>query len=110
MHLQYSDAPWSCDVLLRRVAAGSGEERVRAFGSSITERAQVTERIRRAQRAILDPSRDANDFLLGPEPQSDDRGFSSDCIVLRISGRDVTDLLFVDLPGQCAMPALQVPC
>ncbi|KZV69812.1 hypothetical protein PENSPDRAFT_753099 [Peniophora sp. CONT] len=99
VHLEYADAPWSCDVSLRRVSASSGEERVRPFGSSITERAQVTERIRRAQRAILNPLRDSNDYLHGPEPTEDDSSFSSDCIVLKISCRDVTDLLFVDLPG-----------
>ncbi|VDC00608.1 unnamed protein product [Peniophora sp. CBMAI 1063] len=99
VHLQWADASWTCDVSLRRDSVTVGEPHATPFGSTITERSQVTERIRRAQRAILNPSRDPDDYLHGPEPQADDSSFSSDCIVLKIRGRDVTDLLFVDLPG-----------
>lgn len=65
-------------------------------------KSDVTERIRRAQRAILSPSAPPEDFLSGPESDfgRSERLFSSDCIVLHISGPDIiTDLNFIDLPG-----------
>lgn len=64
-------------------------------------KSDVTERIRRAQRAILSPSVLPEDFLSGPESDfgRSEKLFSSDCIVLHISGPDITDLNFIDLPG-----------
>jgi hypothetical protein len=68
------------------------------FGEPITEKSQVTERIRRAQRAILNPSTPSNVFLQGDNAERE-LSFSANRIVLDISGPDVTDLNFIDLPG-----------
>lgn len=68
------------------------------FGQPITEKSEVTERIRKAQRAILSPSTPPDVFLSGAEPDRE-LSFSSNRIVLHISGPDVTDLNFIDLPG-----------
>jgi hypothetical protein len=71
------------------------------FGQTITNKSDVTDRIRRAQRAILSPTIPADAFLTGDgmENTQPEFPFSHNCIVLRISGSDVTDLNFIDLPG-----------
>jgi hypothetical protein len=68
------------------------------FGPVITEKSEVTERIRRAQRAILNPSTPSDAFLSGAETNHE-VPFSSNRIVLHVSGPDITDLNFIDLPG-----------
>jgi hypothetical protein len=77
------------------------------FGPVITEKSEVTERIRRAQRAILNPSTPPDVFLSGAET-SHEVPFSSNRIVLHVSGPDITDLNFIDLPGSYvdALPLL----
>jgi hypothetical protein len=74
-----------------------------AFGHHITDSDEVEERIRRAQLAILNPSKRATDFLgtLGSTNGglTNELSFSSDLISVRISGVEVDDLSFVDLPG-----------
>ncbi|KAI0262190.1 P-loop containing nucleoside triphosphate hydrolase protein [Gloeopeniophorella convolvens] len=105
--LSYVDAPWTCTVSLRFATDPDGSARADPrtvdFGPPIHDKAEVTERIRRAQRAILSPAMLAEDFLSGAEDDMGDNqiSFSSNCIVLQISGRDVTDLNFIDLPGTC---------
>jgi hypothetical protein len=85
---------WTCEVYLR---FGTQEE---PFGSPITVKSEVEERIRRAQLAILNPSKSRIEFLnSGIQPDRNDEPFSTNLISVRISGRDVDDLSFVDLPG-----------
>jgi len=71
------------------------------FGPVITDKQDVEERIRRAQRAILNPSVGHETFLLGPDEDSDrpELSFSKNCVCLELSGPDLTDLSFCDLPG-----------
>ena len=70
------------------------------FGQTITNKLDVTDRIRRAQRAILSPSVSTDSFLTGDGMDTESEfSFSYNCIVLNISGPDVTDLNFIDLPG-----------
>jgi hypothetical protein len=68
------------------------------FGPVITDKLEVTERIRRAQRAILNPSTPPDVFLSGANTDYE-VPFSSNRIVLHVSGPDITDLNFIDLPG-----------
>jgi len=79
------------------------------FGDPIFEKSLVTERIRRAQSAILNPGTPFDQFL-GASPDALEKrqlSFSSNSICLEICGRDVDDLSFVDLPGaQCECPNL----
>ena len=63
-------------------------------------------RIRRAQRAILNPRKPRKAFLLEGEDDGEGEGkgveelsFSINCVSLQISGPDVADLSFCDLPG-----------
>lgn len=74
------------------------------FGSVITDKKDVEERIRRAQRAILNPRFSHETFLLGPDGEPDggpELSFSKNCVCLELSGPDLTDLSFCDLPGTC---------
>ena len=71
------------------------------FGQAIRDKKEVKERIRRAQRAILRPSQNPDTFLSGPDEDSSNREltFSKNCVSLEISGPELTDLSFCDLPG-----------
>jgi hypothetical protein len=96
-----ADELWHCEVSLRfSTHHEGGSVREVVFGPSIFHKSEVTERIRRAQRAILSTQTDPDVFLNDDESSRPPREFSSDCIVLKIAGRDVTNLIFVDLPGQ----------
>ena len=72
------------------------------FGDPIFEKPLVTDRIRRAQCAILNPDKDRNFFLDASPDDLDVRhlSFSFNSVCLEISGKDVDDLSFVDLPGE----------
>ncbi|KAI0002262.1 P-loop containing nucleoside triphosphate hydrolase protein [Russula compacta] len=100
--LAHSDAPWTCTVALQLNTAADGRDLQNPqkiqFGQPITEKSEVTERIRRAQRAILSPSTPPDVFLSGADPDQE-VPFSRNRIVLHISGPDVADLNFIDLPG-----------
>lgn len=72
------------------------------FGHPITEKSEVTERIKRAQKAILNPLTSPNAFLSGTISAAKvptELSFSENRIVLHITGSDVADLNFIDLPG-----------
>jgi hypothetical protein len=70
------------------------------FGQTITDKPEVTDRIKRAQRAILSPSVPPDSFLTGDGIDTESEfPFSYNCIILHISGPDMTDLNFIDLPG-----------
>lgn len=101
-----SDEPWKCTVFLRFTTdaqgAALGQARNEQFGKIIYDKELVEERIRRAQRAILSPKVDPKQFLDGDiDDEADGIGlsFSSNCVSLQISGPDVADLSFCDLPG-----------
>lgn len=77
------------------------------FGGPIIDKADVEDRIRRAQRAILNPSVSSGRFLHDSElddqaPEDAELSFSKNSVSLEISGKDVADLSFVDLPGLIA--------
>jgi hypothetical protein len=72
------------------------------FGDPIFSKTLVTERIRRAQCAILNPETPNAFFLEAPLDVLEGENhlsFSSNMVCLEISGRDVENLSFVDLPG-----------
>ena len=61
----------------------------------------MEDRVRRAQRAILNPGTEPTKFLVGPLDDAKTQvAFSMNTICLQISGKDVADLSFCDLPGQ----------
>ncbi|KAI0250045.1 P-loop containing nucleoside triphosphate hydrolase protein [Lactifluus subvellereus] len=103
--LEQAGTPWKCEVSLRFSHGADGNPLPTTltvpFGPTITDKLEVTERIQRAQRAILNQSSPPDNFLFGAgtDYTKSEIPFSSNCIVLRISGSDVTDLNFIDLPG-----------
>ena len=112
--LSYADEDWKCVVSLRFITDIDGQplRQVRndSFGLPIFNKSDVEERLRRAQRAILNPSTSSLLFLRGDEEDPDQRQltFSTNCVSLQISGRDVADLSFCDLPGKCNLQSQ--PC
>ncbi|KAJ3504231.1 hypothetical protein NLJ89_g8043 [Agrocybe chaxingu] len=107
--LSRSDSPWQCIVSLRFITDSSGQPlgqaRNQPFGKVIFDKTEVEERIRRAQRAILNPNRPMKHFLEDDEDDSTEDSqlsFSFNCVTLQISGPDVADLSFCDLPGLIA--------
>ena len=104
--LSHSDLHWSCRVVLRKTFDERGLPLGIAanipFGPVITDKKDVEERIHRAQRAILNPSTNHETFLSGPDGEpagSCELSFSKNCVRLELSGPDLTDLSFCDLPG-----------
>ncbi|KAF8868929.1 P-loop containing nucleoside triphosphate hydrolase protein [Mucidula mucida] len=69
--------------------------------SSVNPKTNIEERIRRAQFAILNPSTSPDHFLTGDhnEPGDTELTFTTNCVSLSISGPDVADLSFCDLPA-----------
>ncbi|XP_006461433.1 hypothetical protein AGABI2DRAFT_185678 [Agaricus bisporus var. bisporus H97] len=106
--LSYSPLPWKCTVHLRFTTDGNGtplgQSRNEIFGPTIYEKSEVEERIRRAQRAILNPGKPTKLFLEDDDEMSGEAelSFSNNCVSLQISGPDVADLSFCDLPGLIA--------
>ena len=93
-----------------------GQSKSEPFGPPIYSKQEVEDRIRRAQLAILNPQIPLTSFLkednidsdeIDPTADSDDifqevstsLTFSINSVSLAISGPDVADLTFVDLPG-----------
>lgn len=101
--LARSSDVWRCTVSLRIFE--DGKVRNESFGDVITRKSDVEERIRRAQWAILNPSergaKGAKYFLTG-DHHGIELSFSSNFVSLQISGPDVADLSFCDLPGLIA--------
>ena len=73
----------------------------RSVRGVITDRFQVEERLRRAQRAVLSTKTNPDDFLDTPEDACPpaELSFTSDYVEIEISDRDLTNLSFFDLPG-----------
>ncbi|KAG9308178.1 P-loop containing nucleoside triphosphate hydrolase protein [Chiua virens] len=104
--LSQSESPWKCLVKLHFSTDARGVPipvKVVSFGEPITSKSEVEDRIRRAQRAILNPSNDPKQYL-EEEDLSDESevSFSKNYVSLEISGPELTDLSFVDLPGLIA--------
>jgi len=104
--LTYAETPWTCAVRLHFITDKLGapiKGRVVSFGDAISAKADVEDRIRRAQHAILNPSVDPNTFLDSTTILSgNETSFSRNYVSLAIKGRDLADLSFVDLPGLIA--------
>ena len=104
--------PWQCQILIRRETDADGNKiptTEEKFGGVLYEKSELEEMLRRAQLAILNPSLpadslvdfDTNSLEPGERPPGSTRQlqFSNNVVCLDISGPDVTDLAFIDLPG-----------
>jgi hypothetical protein len=110
MEIRLQDAKnWSCQVVLRHHAQDNGKPLDSSheieFGEIMTDKALVRDRIRRAQRAILDPTTDKSYYLQDKMPDKPPQGkqplsFSFNCVCVRVAGPGVPELYFYDLPGE----------
>lgn len=107
--LASSDTAWSCQVYIRwefDTLAGKRKDEVQEipFGPLITQKAHVELALRRAQCAVLNPKIDPAHFE--EMTVEDIRGvtnalaFSQNTVCMDLSGPELTDLAFVDLPGK----------
>lgn len=80
------------------------------FGDVILDKKDVEERIRRAQRALLNPGTNFRHFLSEEDVDPVDRQltFSTNYVSLQIKGSDVADLSFCDLPGNLAQSLVYI--
>ncbi|KAJ6607333.1 P-loop containing nucleoside triphosphate hydrolase protein [Mycena sp. CBHHK59/15] len=87
----------------RRVALHHGQELPKSWPAAQQglDKAELEDRIRRAQRAILNPSKPSR-TVLEDEDETPEVSFTTNYISLQISGPEVADLSFVDLPGLIA--------
>ena len=103
--LSRSNSSWSCVVKLRFHTDAKGAPipvRNLPFGKPITHKSLVEDRIRCAQFAILNPTKNFNNYLQGGLPKENELSFSKNYVSSEISGKDLADLSFVDLPGLIA--------
>ncbi|KIJ53719.1 hypothetical protein M422DRAFT_222407 [Sphaerobolus stellatus SS14] len=105
--LIYSTDSWQCTVSLRfsvdQFSRAYDPVRVIQFGAIMKNPRDVEERLRRAQRAILNPVVDPQQFLDGSYTNPNNKmNFSTNCVCVEIKGPNVTDLSFCDLPGLIA--------
>ncbi|KAG8220546.1 P-loop containing nucleoside triphosphate hydrolase protein [Butyriboletus roseoflavus] len=104
--LSHSRLPWQCLVKLHFSTDANGVPipvKIVSFGGPITSKSLVEDRIRRAQRAILNPSKNHIIYLNQDDlPDESEVSFSKNYVTLEISGPELTDLSFVDLPGLIA--------
>lgn len=109
--------PWQCQILIRRDTDADGNKistREEKFGSVLYDKSELEEMLRRAQLAILNPSLPADSLLAfdtsslapGERPPGSERQlqFSNNVVCLDLSGPDVIDLAFIDLPGMSLGP------
>ncbi|KAI0087492.1 P-loop containing nucleoside triphosphate hydrolase protein [Irpex rosettiformis] len=99
---------WTCQISIRWEfgSDGSTDNNIREvpFGSHIHKKDEVEAMLRRAQAAVLNPGQDAQNYLSLSAKQLKHLGqsqlqFSRNTICIDLSGPDMTDLAFVDLPG-----------
>ncbi|KAG8974089.1 hypothetical protein FRC05_007837 [Tulasnella sp. 425] len=107
MECRLQQAPtWSCQVVLRFQYDAAGlplaEMKEVSFGPIIFDKDDVTERLERAQRAILSPNVNPDLVLDGTHTGGGELTFSANCVCVRVAGPNVPDLYFYDLPGVIA--------
>ncbi|KAI6139724.1 P-loop containing nucleoside triphosphate hydrolase protein [Pisolithus tinctorius] len=105
--LTRADTRWTCVIKLHFITDEYGlpiKPKIIPFGDPISDKAHVEERIRQAQSAILNPNTDHEKFLEGVKvpAEENETSFSRNYVSLEISGRELADLSFVDLPGLIA--------
>lgn len=103
--LQYGKV-WSCKISLRFHVDRTGQPltviRNIPFGPTLDNAEDVEKMLRRAQRAILRPDLDPSIFIDDSDlhvfgvPLT----FSRNCVCIQVSGPNVPDLYFYDLPGR----------
>lgn len=112
--LSSSSGSWTCQISIRWEYSSDGkrfdEVEEKPFGPVITDKTQVELALRRAQLAVLNPSVPTHKILaLNSEMVSSGKfkttnmpaslPFSRNAVCVDLSGPELADLSFVDLPG-----------
>ncbi|KAF9507704.1 hypothetical protein BS47DRAFT_1488702 [Hydnum rufescens UP504] len=114
--LQQSEKPWESQVFLRIETDSSGRRlnqiKEAKFGPVLHDKDALELMLRRAQLAILNPSVESSKFVrlgekealsaadgIPPLGSKEQLAFSSNVVCIDVSGPDVADLSFIDLPG-----------
>ncbi|CAG8700870.1 18172_t:CDS:2 [Dentiscutata erythropus] len=110
MELRLIESPeaWSCQVSLRK-EYDKDEKRLPSpietkFGSPINDPDKVELMARRAQKALLNPTTESNEYINWDFNDDDDSQlnglkFTKNIVCIEIKGSDVPNLSLIDLPG-----------
>ncbi|KAK0196875.1 P-loop containing nucleoside triphosphate hydrolase protein [Armillaria mellea] len=109
--LSSSSKPWQCKISIRREFDKNGEHMddisETPFGGLITDKSAVESLLRRAQLSVLNPGIPIEKILHAPreeltkwsEQSQKVQPFSRNVVCVDLSGPELTDLSFIDLPG-----------
>ncbi|KAI0698693.1 P-loop containing nucleoside triphosphate hydrolase protein [Earliella scabrosa] len=107
--LAHSSGEWSCQIKIRWEYDEGKDQRLEEveeieFGPLLTDKQEVEPMLRRAQAAVLRPGVDSSKFvnMTDADLQSKDKKslrFSRNVVCVELTGPDLADLSFVDLPG-----------
>ncbi|PBK78407.1 hypothetical protein ARMSODRAFT_947314 [Armillaria solidipes] len=109
--LSSSSIPWQCKISIRREFDKNGERMddisETPFGELITDKSAVESLLRRAQPSVLNPGIPVEKVLHAPteeltkwsEQSQKMQPFSRNVVCVDLSGPELTDLSFIDLPG-----------
>ncbi|PSR72524.1 hypothetical protein PHLCEN_2v11624 [Hermanssonia centrifuga] len=105
--LASSSEPWSGRVHIRREFDTRGKRLdvvgEEPFGPLLTDKQDIEGIIRRAQAALLNPGVEQSTFLHMPDDElkvlENELKFSRNTVCLDLTGPELADLAFVDLPG-----------
>ena len=111
--LYRSSGEWSCQVYIRwefnEDHSRLGTVREDRFGPLLTCEGDVEITLRRAQAAVLNPTRSQSDYLymdiatLQANNDKHQLKFSNNAVCIDLQGPDFTELTFTDLPGECSI-------
>ena len=111
--LSESSKEWSCQVSIRWEFNGDGTRldtvQEVPFGPPLTNKEHVEITLRRAQAAVLNPTRSQSDYLymdiatLQANNDKHQLKFSNNAVCIDLQGPDFTELTFTDLPGECSI-------
>lgn len=115
-----STGPWTCQISIRNefdnVGNRLGEVSEIPFGGPITDKSHVELALRKAQFAVLNPGVPAKKILnaTSAEELTDmatdkSQSFSKNVVCVDLQGPELTDLSFIDLPGQWCTVSLLEP-
>ncbi|KAK0239883.1 P-loop containing nucleoside triphosphate hydrolase protein [Armillaria nabsnona] len=109
--LSSSSKPWQCKISIRREFDKNGERMddisETPFGALITDKSAVESLLRRAQLSVLNPGIPVERILHAPTEELTKwsvqsqkmQPFSRNVVCVDLSGPELTDLSFIDLPG-----------
>ena len=117
MECRLTNSPnaFSCRISIRREFIRNSTQRLpepveTVFGDIITDKDDVEPALRRAQLAALNPSLSLSEVINATEEKLKDMmdqtvtkvAFTGDVVCIDLRGPELTDLAFIDLPGNTA--------